>query len=302
MAVITPEDRIIGCIVGGALGDALGGPHEGQAAPVDFELPPIMRISDDTQLTLATCEAVTMSGGAEPAAIADRLLHWFRQRRISGLGSSTLKALRDLDVGAHWALSGARGERAAGNGAAMRAAPLAFVLDPANDGDRRQLRDVCRITHHHDEAYLGALAIVLAIRHVAFDGGHLDQVLPQAVYQRLPDSRVRDQLGTLIDTADFGTLLELAARHGSSGFVAETVPLAILAAATGTGTDLLNTLREVVKCGGDTDTLASMTGQIIGAACGQAVLPNQLLDALEQRMEILEVACHFAEQVTAFDN
>ena len=81
---------------------------------------------------------------------------WFGDGKVTGLGSSTLKALRDLQAGAHWALSGARGEYAAGNGAAMRAAPLAFFLDPAVDADRTRLRDIARITHHHDEAYVGS--------------------------------------------------------------------------------------------------------------------------------------------------
>jgi ADP-ribosylglycohydrolase len=42
----------------------------------------------------------------------------------------------------------------------MRIAPLAFVPS----ADRVVIRDAVRITHHNDEAYLGALAVVLAIR------------------------------------------------------------------------------------------------------------------------------------------
>src|SRR5438552_12980525 len=83
------------------------------------------------------------------------------------MGSSTLKALHDLDAGLHWALAGAKGEMSAGNGAAMRIAPLAFHLDPTVARDRQVIRDVCRITHHNEEAYVGALAIVVAVRSLA---------------------------------------------------------------------------------------------------------------------------------------
>ena len=55
---------------------------------------------------------------------------------MRSLGSSTLKALRDLAAGAHWELAGARGEYAAGTGAAMRIAPLAFLLEPGSAADR----------------------------------------------------------------------------------------------------------------------------------------------------------------------
>jgi len=48
----------------------------------------------------------------------------------------------------------------------MRIAPLAFVLDPLKARDRTIIRDVCRITHHNEESYVGTLAVVLAIHFV----------------------------------------------------------------------------------------------------------------------------------------
>src|SRR5581483_12081938 len=46
-------DRIIGCIAGGAIGDALGGPYEGQPGPIQLDPDAHWRLSDETQLTLA---------------------------------------------------------------------------------------------------------------------------------------------------------------------------------------------------------------------------------------------------------
>jgi ADP-ribosylglycohydrolase len=71
--------------------------------------------------------------------------------------------LRDLEAGAQWALAGAKGERTAGNGAAVRIAPLTFLLDPFDATDHVIIHDVCRITHHNDEGYCGALAVLIAI-------------------------------------------------------------------------------------------------------------------------------------------
>ena len=109
------HDRIVGCIVGGAIGDAWGSEYEARSAPLDFTVPKASRISDDTQLTLATCEAYVSHRELRPEHVASHLLDWFTSGRVTGLGSSTLKALRDLAAGAHWALSGARGEFPAGN-------------------------------------------------------------------------------------------------------------------------------------------------------------------------------------------
>jgi len=133
---ISREDRIAGCLLGGALGDSIGSCFEGMAACDNVSIPANLRVTDDTQMTIATCEAVIESRAITPQSIADQFLRWFRNRRLTGIGASTLKALAELDVGGHWALVGATGERAAGNGAAMRIAPLAFFLDPNVDSQR----------------------------------------------------------------------------------------------------------------------------------------------------------------------
>ena len=111
---------LYGCLIGGAIGDAVGSYYEGQANVKSVEFDVINGITDDTQLTLATCESIIDSGHVSAESIAKKMLEWYNNGKLSGLGSSTLKALRNLQVGAHWALSGRSGEYAAGNGAAMR--------------------------------------------------------------------------------------------------------------------------------------------------------------------------------------
>ncbi len=188
------KDRVVGCLLGGALGDAWGGPTEGTPGPVQFKIPARPVLSDDTQLTLATCEAIVECGHASAEAFASHFLRWYLAGRIRGMGSSTLKAMRDLAVGTHWALAGAKGEFSAGNGAAMRIAPLAFLLDPDKPADRVVIRDVCRITHHSDEAYAGALAVVVSIRSVLTGGWSQHQSFLACAVEALPDSAVRDRI------------------------------------------------------------------------------------------------------------
>jgi hypothetical protein len=120
-APMSLQERILGCPVGGAIGDAVGGvPERGE-----------LSLSDNTQLTLATCEAL-QAGRVSLEEIAAAFVRWCRAGAVTGVGSSTLKALRDLSVGAHWALSGARQWR--------------------RDADRSRARS---------SDYLGALAVVL---------------------------------------------------------------------------------------------------------------------------------------------
>ena len=51
-------DHVRGCIIGGVIGDAMGGPFEGRPGPLRFEEYTAWSISDDSQLTLATCESI----------------------------------------------------------------------------------------------------------------------------------------------------------------------------------------------------------------------------------------------------
>jgi len=258
-------DKLLGCLVGGAIGDAVGSFYEGKKDIQTIEFECFNGITDDTQLTLATCESIIITGGVNAEDIAKRMLVWYNGGKLRGLGSSTLKALRDLQVGAHWALAGRSGEYGAGNGAAMRIAPLAFALDI--DRERTLIRDVCNITHKNDEAYVGCLAILYALQYVMSekvmgDHGLIDHIIP-----RLPDTSVRDNLIKLRENS-LTSIREAAKLVGTSGHVVQSVPFSIFAAGKINEASFEDIISEVILSGGDTDTNASLTGQIIGAHLG----------------------------------
>lgn len=286
------EDQVLGCILGGALGDAWGGPWEGRVGPLKFEIPLQSRISDDTQLTLATCESVIEKGFFDPENLAAHFLDWFVRGRITGIGASTLKAMRDLSAGAHWALAGNRGEHAAGNGAAMRIAPLAFMLNPLEASDRTIIRDVCRITHHNEESYVGALAVVSAIHSVRSGLWLGQQGFLNIAVDSLPDSAVRDRIEQII--RDKVTPEEAAEVFGASGYVVDTVPLALHFAQCIAHDPLPTVLARTIGCGGDTDTIASITGQVAGTVVGAASISRDFFDDIDAGEEIFLTGGQFA--------
>ncbi len=287
------RDRVLGCLYAGALADGLCFAHEGKA-PGPVEALRWGRLSDDTQLTLATCEGVTDADGqAKPEVIAESFVRWHRTRGFCGLGAATTKALRELSVGGHWALVGRRGEMAAGNGAAIRVAPLAFTLDLAMPRARQRVRDIARITHHNDEAYVGALAIALAIQWAPRWEGR--KALFGRLVDQLPDTSLRDRLHSLQHMdASIG---EVAACSGTSGYVVESVPLALHAyshAAEGMG--LRQMLIDLVEAGGDCDSTGAMAAQCLGATLGVGVLSPTDVERLPAH--VIDIAVRFADALS----
>jgi ADP-ribosyl-[dinitrogen reductase] hydrolase len=282
------KDRLKGCLVYGAIGDALGSRFEGtvgnEEIPSDFH----WRISDDTQLTLATCEAIYDSNRIMPERVAAKFLEWFNQRKLTGLGSSTLKALRELQVGGHWALVGDSGERAAGNGAAMRIAPLAFKTNI----DHVTIRDVCSITHKNDEACTGALAIYYAICYARSGAWTGEPDLIEKVIAHLPDTNVKDRLIKL-QTLKNLSVEALAHMHKPTGYVADSVPSAIFAAQQIGRLPVQSIFQELIRCGGDTDTVCSMAGQIMGTLLGYRSIPDEWRDKIDHDLKAVQESVDF---------
>jgi ADP-ribosyl-[dinitrogen reductase] hydrolase len=294
---ISLKDKLLGCIVGGAIGDAVGNYYETMTNVASVNLDVLSGITDDTQLTLATCESILEVGAVLPENIARHFLRWYNSGRLVGLGSSTLKALRDLQVGAHWGLSGRSGEYAAGNGAAMRVAPLAFFLPI--DEERTLIKDVCYITHKNDEAYVGCLSVLYALDQVIKGKWSPGEQLLTLVLPHLPDTGVKDNLIKLQENPDL-SIAEAASRIGCSGHVVESVPFALFAAQQIGHKGFGDILSAIIQCGGDTDTNASIAGQIMGAFLGYSHLPNELFEsfnALKESKYILQVVDKLSSRI-----
>jgi len=142
-------NRYSGCLVGQALGDALGFPVEGYppdtcAGYVDEVLRPrnleravrapyrFGQYTDDTQLARELAISLIACGGLQPGHYAARIAAMFTDGRIVGRGRATEEAALRIAAGVPWEAAGAPAP-SAGNGSAMRAAPigLLYARDPA---------------------------------------------------------------------------------------------------------------------------------------------------------------------------
>ncbi len=281
---MTFQNKFEGCILGGAIGDAWGSSFENQTPTTEdsdmfylFGKPepptPKWRITDDTQLTLATIEAIQAADSLTPKILSEYLLQYFREGKLSGIGASTLKALQELHVGGHWSQVGRKGEFAAGNGAAMRIAPIAFLNGITPD----RIRDFSIITHNNDEAYIGARCVVIAIQAILDETWKGDTNLISIIIQQIPDTRVRDRLIEV----QYLSNLKAIGEFGNDGYVVNSIPLAIAAANQVLVSGMENMFSGLIEIGGDTDTNCSIAGQIAGTLLGRDGIPPTLLQKLE---------------------
>ena len=93
------------------------------------------------------------------------------------------------------------------------------------------------------------------------------------------------------------TVADVASRFGSSGYVVESVPLALYAARTIESLPLDVILRSTIEAGGDTDTVASMTGQLAGTWIGASQISPNMIQLLPNASNIEQAANEFAESI-----
>lgn len=282
------EDRFEACILCGAIGDAWGSSYENEIKIDDSEVYYLVKksdkkrnwsITDDTQMTLATCEILNKNY-FDPDHLINKFIQYYRSRKLIGIGASTLKAILDKEAGIHWSQAGRTGEFAAGNGGAMRIAPFAFFPGIA----RQHIFDACKITHRNDEAFAGALAVYLSIKAILNSGWNGRNNLLDLIIPEMPDTSVKDRLIQINERGPNSSIEEIA-EFGTNGYVVNSVPFAIYCSTKILDLGLEEMLRQIINSGGDTDTNASIAGQIAGTLIGTENIPPQLILKLENLPE-----------------
>jgi len=282
-------DAVAGCLVGTAVGDALGLPCEGLSRRRQALLVSSLDrysflagrgiVSDDTEHALMVAQALGRSGGDVVAFGRD--LAWGLRRWIAcvpaGTGFATLRACAKLWLGFSWRTSGVV---SAGNGPAMRSPVIGVWCGDDVPMLRRLVRASTVVTHRDPKAYHGALAVARAAG-LAASGAYVPtDVLRDALAEALVDEAA-DEFLALVDRVVASVSADESAetfadaigcRDGVSGYVFATVPV-VLHVWLRHQHDMDGALTEVIRLGGDTDSTAAIVGAIVGAGVGRQGIP-----------------------------
>lgn len=291
------QNTLVGCLLGTAVGDALGLPYEGLSPrrarrmlgpPTQYRLLPNRgMVSDDTEHACLVAQALIASGddGERFAGELARRLRCWVLSAPAGIGLATLKASLRLCLGVSPHRSGVF---SAGNGPAMRSPLLGVAIDDVVQL-RRFVRISTRITHTDPKAEWGAMAIAWAARtasrtsHVEPNrfAGELRQVLnePDAEEMHALVGKAAKSVTAGDSTESFAASLGL--ERGVSGYIYHTLPV-VLHAWLANPVEVHSAVTAAIRCGGDADTTAAITGAIVGAATGKEGIPVEWLTRLAE--------------------
>ncbi|MDH7508614.1 MAG: ADP-ribosylglycohydrolase family protein [Methanomassiliicoccales archaeon] len=282
------KSKFIGCLVGTAIGDALGRRFEGHWLPETLDQGFTGRWTDDTHMMIGVAESLIEMKGFDGDHMARTFIRNYEYEPWRGYASGPPRVFKMIKSGMRWDEAARQlfgGVGSYGNGAAMRVAPVALLYH----GDVEKLREVAyaqgSITHAHklgiEGAALQAYAIALALRlseSTDFDPQclilKLKEFTDEEVY-RVKIERIRELL-----TGGTKAKIIRELGHGIEAF--NSVPTAIFSFLAN-WKSFEDAVRYAVSLGGDADTIGAMTGAISGAYHGIERIPQRWRECVERR-------------------
>jgi ADP-ribosyl-[dinitrogen reductase] hydrolase len=323
MTAATREERVVGCFLASAVGDALGAEIEflsladirqrhGPDGLTDYA-DDLGSITDDTQMLLFTAEALIRfanRGAGKGAVHADEVVHraylrWLRTQRGSAEATDEdgwlltraelhrrrapgMTCLGSLETGRRGTID-APINGSKGCGGVMRVAPIGLV---AGADAFAMAAEAAAITHGHPSGYLSAGALARIIDRVLAG----DDVGTAALVA-LDELAAWD--GHQETTAAVRAALELADRRPlatpedverlGGGWVGEEA-LAISLYSALVATDLRHGLLVAVNHSGDSDSTGAICGAILGTRDGIGAVPTGWIDRLREHEVVTTVA------------
>lgn len=317
--------RFKGCLLGGAVGDALGAPVEFQslaairkqygAAGVTEFLPAyggMGMITDDTQMSLFTAEALLRGHeyGDYLKQNGAALCRWYLtqtqpkpEKKAKGLaadprlysrrapGGTCLSAIANMRDITSFANNDSKG-----CGTVMRMAPVGlFAFAQQKIGSFQTGCDFSRQTHGHPTGYIAGGLFAMMIELLA-SGESLKEAV-SAIICEAEFTPYAEECATILRKAD--TLATSGLPHDQAikllgeGWIAEEA-LAISVYCALIAKDFRHGVLMAVNHDGDTDSTGSMTGNILGLLWGVEAIPQEWIDGVELRDLIEEMAIELA--------
>lgn len=319
------QDKVRGMFLGVAIGDGLGKPVEtwsadrikekfGRITQYEdcsnhkfFENDAKGTTTDDYQLTKAIAKAFIRTGMFDLKAIAEEQVKEFAIS-VRGWGGSTRDSFAKIASGEHWKDAGKTNlvGRGTGNGICMKVSPIGLYLSLTNGkfiDYAPYIADVSGMSHCTSIAVTSGFAQVLAINYCfendvnSFsEDSFSNLILGSADLGKLfyPDT-ITDKIQDRFELIDKYVMSDdiIEAFKGTC-YVYDSLPFTYAFFLRNPFS--IDSLYDCISAGADTDTNGSMLGGLLGALHGVSIFPDHLIDGLQQKDEVFDLADQFYEK------
>lgn len=272
-------NRYEGCLLGVAVGDALGAPAEFLSRREITRRYGVLsemmggghfnwrkgQFTDDTDQTLAVVDSLIDNQKYEPEDVGNRFVNWYKSGPTD-IGSTTSRSLFLLAKGGNWKDSG----QFAGpsNGSLMRTAPIGLYFRDYPEEIDKAAAEVSAITHGHKDCLLAcqiASHLVALLINGYSKNGAVEWL--QSKYQSNTEASLK------LQEVLVGTNPSL-----KEGNVLKTLSIALNVFLKSDSFE--ETIIKAVEEGGDTDTQATVAGAFAGAFWGADKIPQRWTSVL----------------------
>lgn len=302
------QSKVVGGILGLAIGDALGVPVEFSARETLQRFPVVdMRAfgvhhqprgtwSDDSSMAFCIAASLIEKKEIDLTDIADRFCRWYTHNymtphgNVFDIGNTTQYAINRLLRGTLPQQSGDKDEDANGNGSLMRTLPLVYALKNEEITTRfEQVKAVSAITHAHIRSVISCFyyiefALQLLEGKDKFDIYRNLQTLVSDILEKNNLNKEKNKFKRLLEE-DINELEEDSIR--SSGYVLHTLEASIWCLLT--SNDYAETVLKAVNLGSDTDTTGAVVGGLAGILYGEEGIPDEWKEQLVKSEEIRQL-------------
>ncbi len=287
-----------GCILGVAIGDALGMPTEGLGIEEirksygfveDFLPSPLGDLkagewTDDTEQMVILAESIVDRIYLDPADFSSKLVSWAEDAFKIRTGPTTRQALRNLLRGLSWDRSGVD---SATCGAAMRVAPVGLVYHFNLDLVERYAVISASVTHRNDSAFAGAVAVATAISTLVSDFSEEEMLSEVVSRSKKYDPLLSEKVSFANEIKD-EELEKAVEKLGNSIMMWDVVPMAFYCFLS--SKDFSEAVKKGANAGGDTDSIAAIAGGISGAKFGESRIPKRWRENVKDSSYLLKLA------------
>lgn len=294
------SNRFSGCLLGSALGDAIGelAFHNTNFERLSYKLELVKELiyTDDTAMALGIVQSLLERGHLDPEHLGQTFQNNFHREPWRGYASgpptifAAVAQTGTTYVAAAKSLFGGRGSF--GNGAAMRIAPVGLLYHDSSDL-YEQAKISASVTHAHPVGIDGSAIQAKAVAQAMYLDPETEFSLDDFLKGLLDFARTPEMKNKLLLVqrliSENESPVRAAQQIGRSVTAHESIPFAIYSF-------LLypNSFERCLYCsilnGGDRDTLGAMAGAISGAYLGIERLPDEWLQKLENRTVIQKLA------------